>query len=242
MAKLASGRQFVFVRGNKLNSESEFSKDDEFQQLIQHAQLGDPTAVGELLSRYRNYLLLIANEGVNREIQAKVAPSDLVQQTMISAQQNIGQFRGQSEDAFRAWIRQILKNDILDNERKYRKSKRRQVGRENSINDSLYGFPQLAGELRSPSSDAQLREQAVLLQQAISNLPDEYQTVIELRNWQEFSFAEIGKQMDRSEEAARKLWYRAVVKLESMILERYPGLHSTIIHIVQSTPETEDES
>ena len=35
-----------------------------------------------------------------------------------------------------------------------------------------------------------------------------------VRNWEQMAFAEIGKQMNRSPEAARKLWSRAVVRLQ----------------------------
>jgi RNA polymerase sigma-70 factor (ECF subfamily) len=45
-------------------------------------------------------------------------------------------------------------------------------------------------------------------------LPDDYRRVIELRYLEEQSFEEIGARMQRSADAARKLWARAVERLQ----------------------------
>jgi RNA polymerase sigma-70 factor (ECF subfamily) len=57
------------------------------------------------------------------------------------------------------------------------------------------------------------RERAQALQRALSQLPEEYRRVITLRHYEEQSFEEIGKQMERSTDAARKLWARAIERL-----------------------------
>jgi DNA-directed RNA polymerase specialized sigma24 family protein len=48
----------------------------------------------------------------------------------------------------------------------------------------------------------------------MASLSAEHQEVLQLRNWQKCSFVEIGQHMNRSEEAARKLWARAVFQLK----------------------------
>jgi RNA polymerase sigma factor (sigma-70 family) len=51
------------------------------------------------------------------------------------------------------------------------------------------------------------------LQQALARLPADYRKVIELRFLEERSFEEIGRLTNRSPDAARKLWARAIERL-----------------------------
>jgi RNA polymerase sigma-70 factor (ECF subfamily) len=68
----------------------------------------------------------------------------------------------------------------------------------------------LASDSRSPSSHAAGQEQSEALDRALERLPLDYREVILLRHEQGLSFEEVGQLMDRSDEAARKLWTRAV--------------------------------
>jgi len=53
------------------------------------------------------------------------------------------------------------------------------------------------------------------LASALDRLPVEYRQVIEIRSIQRQSFTEVGDRMGRSEDAAGKLWYRAIEKLRN---------------------------
>jgi RNA polymerase sigma-70 factor (ECF subfamily) len=56
-------------------------------------------------------------------------------------------------------------------------------------------------------------EESQIVQQAIDRLPDDYRRVLILRHQESRSFVQIGAALDRSEEAARKLWFRAIESL-----------------------------
>jgi RNA polymerase sigma-70 factor (ECF subfamily) len=73
---------------------------------------------------------------------------------------------------------------------------------------------QLAADLSSPSGHAMARERDEQLERALGNLPDHYRRVILLRHRDNLSFAEIGDVMQLSENAARKLWWRAIERLQ----------------------------
>jgi RNA polymerase sigma-70 factor (ECF subfamily) len=75
----------------------------------------------------------------------------------------------------------------------------------------------------SPSLCASTREQIVRLQTALLALDDEKQRVLRLRHQEQLTFVEIGQHMDRSEEAARKLWGRAVEELRQRLKEAESG-------------------
>jgi RNA polymerase sigma-70 factor, ECF subfamily len=57
------------------------------------------------------------------------------------------------------------------------------------------------------------RERALALRRALNRLPEEYRRVVILRFEEERSFDEIGRLTDRSPDAARKVWSRAMERL-----------------------------
>jgi RNA polymerase sigma-70 factor (ECF subfamily) len=223
------------------SEQSEPSSGGRFARLIGRARAGNRDAVADFIGEYRDYLLLIANKYLDFSIRAKLGPSDVVQQTMLAALERLDQFRGESEAEFRAWIRQILKNDLLDANRRFRVTQRRQVGRETSLDDSRQAHPEALDQANTPGTDALLREQAELLNRSMSQLPEAYQQVLRLRNWQELSFAEIGLQLDCSPEAARKLWYRAVLKLQKAFHKLAPGLKSSLLQTMTNQPDVDEQ-
>lgn len=189
--------------------------DDNFSQLIVAARSGDRDALGTLVEECRDYLLLIANQDLDSQLQAKLGGSDLVQESMLTAQACFEDFHGHNQAEFVAWIRQILKNDLRDAHRRYRGVEKRHVQREMTIDDSANAKDKLKDQLSTPSTQAMHREQAALLAQSMASLPIEYQQVLQLRNWEQLSYEEIGQRMERSSEAARKLWGRAIVGLRN---------------------------
>ena len=52
------------------------------------------------------------------------------------------------------------------------------------------------------------------LERALGRLPEDYREVLLLRYQGDLSFEEIGRRLGRSANAARKLWLRALHKLE----------------------------
>jgi RNA polymerase sigma-70 factor (ECF subfamily) len=175
---------------------------------------GSVEALGALLEQFRPYLLLIANEELDSEVRAKGGGSDLVQESFLEAQRGIGNFQGASAGELLAWLRQILLRNVADFTRRYREAAARRVDREQvlvSPDDSL-GTAVVANE-PSPSELASAGERAQLLFAAIQRLPDDQRRAVLLRYQGNLSFEEIGATLNRSADAARKLWFRAVENL-----------------------------
>jgi RNA polymerase sigma-70 factor (ECF subfamily) len=181
------------------------------------ARAGSPEALGRALEACRRYLLEIANRELDRALQAKGGASDIVQQTFMEAQRDFPRFGGDSEEELRAWLRQMLLHNLGKFARQYRGTQKRRVGREVALNvggTSADNNAQLAASTPSPSGQAMEQEQARALEAAMLRLPDDYRQVIRLRYQDELSFEEIGRQLNRSAGAARKLWVRAVERLQ----------------------------
>jgi RNA polymerase sigma-70 factor (ECF subfamily) len=180
------------------------------------ARGGSREALGKALETCRRYLLLIAGQQFDSDLQAKGGASDLVQETFLEAQRDFAQFHGTTEVELLAWLRQILLNNAGHFTRRFRGTGKRDVSREVGLGgdgSSAGPGPGLAESDLSPSGHAVEREQALALQQALARLPEDYARVLTLRFQQGLSFEEIGQRIGRSPDAARKLWSRALDQL-----------------------------
>lgn len=183
---------------------------------LSEARAGSRDALGQALETCRRYLLLVAQRQLDPALQAKGGASDLVQETFLEAQRDFAQFTGSSEAELLAWLRRLLLNNVGNFARRYRDAKKRAVGREIALEpDSSTGnlTRGLASDNPSPSGQAIEREQADALERLLAQLPADYARVIRLRYQEGRSFEEIGQMMNRSPDASRKLWARAMERL-----------------------------
>lgn len=192
------------------------------ESLLSEAQAGSTGQLGRLLESYRNYLRLLARVEVGQRLQAKVDASDLVQETMLEAHKSFAGFRGTSEAQFAAWLRQIMAAVLCNFLRRYLGTQGRDVRLERELAAQLDRSSQLlAGGLvdchSSPSQQAARREQAVLLADALSELPEDYREVLVLRHLEGLSFPEISRRMDRSQDSVEKLWVRGLARLRQVM-------------------------
>jgi RNA polymerase sigma-70 factor, ECF subfamily len=189
--------------------------------LINRARRGSGSSIGVLLQLYRNYLTVLATTQIERRLRARLSPSDVVQETMLRAHKNFGQFRGTTEAELVAWLRQILVNNLAKFVEQHVLAARRDVRREVSIErlgaalerSTVQLAALLPAESKSPSMAVQQREEAVVLADRLAQLPADYREVLMLRNLQGLPFDEVAQQMERSVGAVRMLWLRAIERL-----------------------------
>jgi RNA polymerase sigma-70 factor (ECF subfamily) len=191
------------------------------ETLVAQARAGDRAALGVLLDRYRNYLRLMARSLINRALEAKFDASDLVQETFLKAHREFGQFAGSAEQELVAWLRSILVRTLTDEARRHQ-ARRRDHRRVESLEvlldrSSLHFQEALAASVATPSVHAIRREQAVLLADALATLPADYREVFVLRNVENLSVDEIALKLNRSPNAVRKLWGRALAALKQAL-------------------------
>lgn len=184
-------------------------------ELLESARNGCVSSLGELLEKYRPYLLQIANEQIAPNLRSKAGGSDLVQQSFMEAGAAINGFRGNTSSEFGCWLREILLNN-LSNTRRYYSTDKRQIARELQLNESGDFFGRVLNPIASDMTpSAKFLHQVDLdsMQKAFSKLPAVYQDVIVGRNRDRKSFQEIGGELGRSADAARKIWARAIAAL-----------------------------
>jgi len=191
-------------------------------RLLDLARAGDGAAVGQLLERYRGYLSLLARVQIGRRMQGKLDIADVVQETFLEAHRGVRLFRGSSETQFLAWLRQILVGTLANQVRRYFGTKRRDIRLERELQDgldrsSVYLGANLIAPQSSPSAQASRREQAVLLADAMEELPDDYREVIILRHLEGLSFPQVALRMGRTEDSVKNLWARALGRLRRLL-------------------------
>jgi len=191
---------------------------------IRLAREGQQTSLSELLDAHRNYLRLLAASCLHREMQGKADPSDVVQETLLKVHENFHQFRGTTELEWMAWLRRILVRSLTDFQKGFHRH-RRNVARERSLESDvdrssamLRNMIPAAGP--SPSQEAQRRESAALVADALAELEPEDSEVVILRSLHELDWNAIGEKTGRSPDAARMLWARAMQRVGGLLQGR----------------------
>ena len=177
----------------------------EYSKLIQAARDGRPEALNELLGAVYGYLKFVAAQETWQAYSAQCGLSDLVQKGAVDILKGFPTFKGNCTAEFICWVRMILKNNAVDEHRKQQKP----VQKAGLIEDDKIAAP----SADNPLAQAIHRESAADVKAALARLPGHYAEVLRLKTWEGKTCAQIGHQMERSEDAVRKVWCRALVCL-----------------------------
>lgn len=178
---------------------------------ILKARRGDREALGRLLNRCRNYLLLVASKNLTPALRVKVSPSDIVQESFLEAWRSFGHFNGDSEEELLGWLRNIVRNTVVDTHRQYRTEKR-QLNREIPLAQMSRAEAPL-DPAESPIKQMQVLERDERLEKTLQQLPEHYRRVIWMHAIDELTFVQIARRLGSTAEAVRKLWKRAAEEL-----------------------------
>jgi len=171
--------------------------------------------------RFRAYLRMLAELQLGHGVDAKIDPSDIVQQSLLDAHRDRDHFRGQTEAEMAAWLRQILACNLADAARLLGRGKR-DTARERSLEAALDASSArleawLAAEQSSPSERAERNEAIVRLVDALARLPEANRQALVLRHCQGLSLAEISTRLGRTPPAVAGLLKRGLAELRTLL-------------------------
>jgi RNA polymerase sigma-70 factor (ECF subfamily) len=174
--------------------------------------------------RYRDLLCMLARQvQLSPRLRRRFDASDLVQETLLKATENLEQFRGSTEAELVQWLQEILHNALADAMRRARAQKR-DVAREEALavelNDSSARLQNwLAAPGSSPSERAQREEQLLHLAAALAKLPEDQRDAVILRDSLDTPIRAIAEQLGRTEKAVAGLLLRGRRNLRELLQE-----------------------
>lgn len=177
---------------------------------------------GGEIAKYRNYLRLLACAEVSPTLRHRIDPSDIVQQTLLEAEQCKRQYHGHSEAELTKWLRRILGNNVKDAQ-KALFCQKREISREVPLNQSLDQSSRrldvfLASQT-TPSQQAIRCEELIRLSNAIFSLPDDQRDAIILHHLKSLKLAEVAEAMSRSQSSVAGLLQRGLKRLRGTLRE-----------------------
>lgn len=154
--------------------------DSSDRALVLRVRGGDPDAFGDLVQRYQTSVYNVCY----RLLGETGAAEDQAQEAFIRAFQRLDQF--DAERPFGPWVRRIAANLCIN---------RLAGAREPAFSlDDERDEPELA-PAPDPATRQEAAETAAAVRAAIAALPAHYRAVIELRHFQELSYAEIAAEL-----------------------------------------------
>lgn len=189
--------------------------------LLRRAEAGDPEAFEELFARHRDFLRLVVRLRMDARVQARVDPSDVVQETQFEAFRRLRDFLGRRPMPFRLWLRKTAQERLLKVQRRHLEADRRSAGREVPLPER--SSVALAGRLfaggSSPSRRLDRSETARSVREAVARLPDTDREVLLMRNFEGLSNQEVAYLLGLDPATASKRHGRALLRLRQLLLE-----------------------
>jgi RNA polymerase sigma-70 factor, ECF subfamily len=116
-------------------------------------------------------------------------------------------FRGYREEQIVGWLTRILIRRASVMKRQFRGTDKRDIKREKPIHNQFTHDP---GPVREDKTALQEKDEVELMRRTFHLLPPDYQEIVRLHYQEGMTFLEAAEEMNRSVEAVKKLWVRAL--------------------------------
>ena len=140
---------------------------------------------------------------------------------MLEAHQAIGAFRGTTESELKAWLKKIVLSNLVDETRRYQKTRKRDASREIPVDWHAQPLAQPNGQTASWMVSKNEFDQQLFI--AIQELPARQRHVIEARHRDAMPYSKIAVELNITEDAARKLWTRGLNSLKRTLSKSASG-------------------
>jgi RNA polymerase sigma-70 factor (ECF subfamily) len=198
-------------------------------ELRRRIEQGDESALIELFARHRDRLKRMVRLRLDRRLQGRIDPSDVLQEAFIDIARRAREYlAGPSMPAF-LWLRWITGQKLVTLHRRHLGSKVRDVGLEVSLHrgalpqaNSVSLAAMLLGRLTSPTRAAQRAELQLRLQDALNAMDPIDCEILTLRHFEELNNNETAQVLGITKTAASNRYIRALKRLKD-VLAGMPG-------------------
>jgi RNA polymerase sigma-70 factor (ECF subfamily) len=174
--------------------------------LFEHARTGSPEYINAFYERCARKLLPLIRLRLGRSLRSEIESRDILQSVLCKAVTRLDQVR--DPRAVMSWLARAAENEIRD-QADFHHRDRRDAARRAPIDDAA-GVP---AEVRGALSQAIVNEQLTRLEAALESLPEHQREIIVLRKLEELTFPEIAARLDKTEDACRMAFSRAMAAL-----------------------------
>ena len=179
------------------------------EEVIDRVKAGDTALYELVMRRYNQRLYRVARAILRDDAEAE----DVMQDAYVRAFQHLGQFAARAP--FSAWLTRIAVHEALARLR--RRNRSQQL--EESEQDGEF-LMTMADTSPDPEQMASSAEIGRLLEDAVLDLPEQFRTVVMLRDVEELSTSETAAALELSEENVKVRLHRGRAMLRSWLVAR----------------------
>src|SRR6266852_601735 len=197
--------------------------------LLEAARKGDENALAVLVERHRDRLERMVRLRMDRRLQGRVDPADVVQEAYLAVRGKFPQYSADARLPFFLWLRLEVGQKLVDVHRFHLATKMRDAGREVSLHrgalpevTSLSLAEHLLGRLTTASQAAMRVELKLRVQEALNSMDSQDREVLILRHFEELSNAEAAQVLGIKPSAAVNRYVRALKRLKD-VFQGMPG-------------------
>src|SRR5437660_1251576 len=199
------------------------------EELHEAAGNGDETALAVLVERHRDRLERMVRLRMDRRLQGRVDPADVVQDAYLAFRAKFPQYSTDPRLPFFLWLRLEVGQKLVDAHRFHLGAKMRDAGQEVSLHQgalpqvtSLSLAEHLLGKLTTASHAAMRVELKLRVQEALNGMDAHDREVLILRHFEELSNAEAAQVLGIRPSAAVNRYVRALKRLKG-VFQGMPG-------------------
>jgi RNA polymerase sigma-70 factor (ECF subfamily) len=200
---------------------------DETVEILKRAREGDGKALNEIFARHRARLRRMVDMRLDRRVQARIDPSDVVQDAHVDVVNRLDEYLRDPHLPLFLWLRLVVGERLIMLHRQHLGTQ--MAGREVSLYrgalpeaSSAALAARLLGKHTSPTQAVLRAERVLRLQQALNTLQSLDREILSLRHFEEWTNAEAARTLDIIEDAAAKHYVRAARRLKEL-LAQMPG-------------------
>jgi RNA polymerase sigma-70 factor, ECF subfamily len=197
--------------------------------LLERVERGDQQALVALFTNYRDRLRRMVRLRLDRRLQGRIDPSDVLQDAYLDVARRAGEYVANPSIPVFLWLRLITGQRLMALHRQHLGAQMRDAGQEVSLYRGA--LPQatsvslaalLLGRLTSPTQAAQRAEMQIRLQEVINAMDPIDREVLTLRHFEELSNLETAQVLGIQKAAASNRYLRALKRLKDT-LASMPG-------------------
>jgi RNA polymerase sigma-70 factor (ECF subfamily) len=206
------------------------SDSSEAGEIVRPETGGAERELVELFARHRDRLRRMVQIRLDRRLQGRLDPSDVLQEAQIDILRRAGEYTANPLMSPFLWVRLVTAQRLMILHRHHLGTQMRAAGQEVALfrgalpeADSVSLAALLLGRLTSPTRAAQRAETKIRLQEALNTMDPIDREVLTLRHFEELSNSETAEVLGIGKTAACNRYVRALKRLKE-ILTGMPGI------------------